>query len=54
MKGHNFLNSNSIFYNFIAPDAPIGGVHVLFKPQKNGALPLDLAYLERLSVIVAI
>jgi len=39
---------------FSALDAPIGRIKILFKHKKNGALPLDLACLERLSVIVAI
>jgi hypothetical protein len=37
-----------------ALDAPIGGIKSFFRPKKNGPLPLDLAYLECLSVIVAI
>jgi hypothetical protein len=32
---------------------PIRGVQVLFRHKNNGALPLDLTYLEHLSVIVA-
>jgi hypothetical protein len=39
---------------FSALDVPIGGVQVLFRHQKNGALPLDLPCFEHLSVIVAI
>jgi hypothetical protein len=38
---------------FSAPNAPIGGVQVLFKHQNNGGLPLDLVCLEHLSVIIA-
>jgi hypothetical protein len=37
---------------FSAPNAPIGGVQVLIRHQKNGALPLDLACFEHLNVIV--
>jgi hypothetical protein len=39
---------------FSAPNAPIGGVQVLFRQKKNGTFPLDLACLEHLNVIVAI
>jgi hypothetical protein len=34
-------------------DVPIGGIQVLSKCQKNGALTLDLACFERLNAIVA-
>jgi hypothetical protein len=39
---------------FNALDVPVKKVQVLFRHQNNGAIPLDLACLERLNVIVAI
>ncbi len=39
---------------FSALDVPIGRVQVCLNTKKNGALSLDLAYLECLSVIVTI
>jgi hypothetical protein len=33
---------------------PIGGFKFFVDTKKNGALPLDLAYLEHLNVIIAI
>ncbi len=53
-QGYNFFNFNSFLTIFNALNALIGGVQVLFKHQNNGALPLDLAYFEHLSVIVVI
>jgi hypothetical protein len=38
---------------FNAPKLIMGGIQILFGHQKNGTLPLDLAYLGHLSVIVA-
>jgi hypothetical protein len=54
LRGHIFFNFISFLMIFLELNTPIGGVQVLFKHQKNGALPLDLACLEHLSVIVAI
>jgi hypothetical protein len=53
LKGHNFLNSIPFLTIFGAPNAPMQGFKFCLNTQKNGALPLDLTYLERLSVIVA-
>jgi hypothetical protein len=50
-KGRNFFNSIIFLMIFSALNAPIGKVQVLFRHQNNGAVPLDLAYLEHLSVI---
>jgi hypothetical protein len=33
------------------PNVPIGGVQFLFRHQKNGAFPLNLAHLECLNVL---
>ncbi len=52
LRGHNFLNSIMFFMIFSASNVPIGEVQVLLT-KNNGALPLDLARLECLSVIVA-
>jgi hypothetical protein len=38
---------------FSAPKVPIRKVQVLLDTKNNGVIPLDLAYLEHLSVIVA-
>jgi hypothetical protein len=38
---------------FYAPNAPIEGVQILVKHQKNWSLPLDLAYFKCLNVTVA-
>jgi len=54
LKAHNVFNSIPFLMIFNALKMSIGGVQVFFKCQKNGALPLDLARLERLSIIVAI
>ncbi len=44
LGGHNFLNSIMFFMISSVQDVPIEGIQVLFKHQKNRALPLDLAY----------
>jgi hypothetical protein len=54
LKGHNFFNSIPFLMIFSALDVPIGRVQVCLNTKKNGALSLDLAYLECLSVIVTI
>ncbi len=53
MRGHNFLNYIMFLTISNALDLPIGGVQVCSDTKKNGALPLDLDYLECLSVIIA-
>jgi hypothetical protein len=37
---------------FSALKAPIKGVQIILDTKNNEAFPLDLAYLERLSVII--
>jgi hypothetical protein len=54
LGGHNFLNSIPFLTILNALDPSIGTIQVLFRHQKNGALPLDLACLERLNVIITI
>jgi len=54
LKGHNVFNSIPFLMIFNALEASIGRVQVFLNAKKNGALPLDLACLEHLSVIVAI
>ncbi len=38
---------------FNVSDTPIGGLQVLLDTKNNGTLPLNLAYPEHLSVIIA-
>jgi hypothetical protein len=52
LKGHNFFKFILFLTIFNALDAPIGGVQVFLNKNNNGALSLDLACIERLSVIV--
>jgi hypothetical protein len=46
LKGHNLFNSIPFLTIFNAVDAPIGGVQVLFRCQKQWSPPLDPACLE--------
>jgi hypothetical protein len=39
---------------FSALEVPIKGDQIFLNTKNNGALPSDLAYFERLSVIIAI
>jgi hypothetical protein len=48
--GCNFLNSNLFLTIFSAPNAPIRRVQVFLNTKNNGALLLDPACLEHLSV----
>jgi hypothetical protein len=55
LRGHNFFNFIPFLKIFNAPDALIRGEGLRFclDTKNNGALPLDLAHLECLSVIIA-
>lgn len=53
LMGRNFLNSNPFFMILNAPNAPIGGVQVMFGHQKQYSPPLgfSLAWALKCSVI---
>ncbi len=50
LGGYNFLNSNPFLTIFSAPNASIGGFKFFLSIKNNGALLLDMACLEHLSV----
>ncbi len=53
LGGYNFFNSIPFSMIFNVSDTPIGGLQVLLDTKNNGTLPLNLAYPEHLSVIIA-